>query len=179
MRRIRSTHLTALAIAGALALSGCGSTSDDMTAADDMASTATSTATDMNTDTATDMKTDMATDMETTAPPSPEPAAMLPGAYLTLAEYRDQAAQREGSTVVFFFHAPWCPSCRATEESLTTEGVPAGLTVVKVDYDSETDLRREYGITQQHTFVQVDPDGAELAKWTGSTTAAQIKAETV
>jgi thioredoxin 1 len=176
MRRIRSTHLTALAIAGALALSGCGSTSDDMTAVDDMASTP---ATDTATSPATDMKTDMATDMATTAPPSPEPAAMLPGAYLTLAEYRDQAAQREGSTVVFFFHAPWCPSCRATEESLTTEGVPAGLTVVKVDYDSETDLRREYGITQQHTFVQVDPDGAELAKWTGSTTAAQIKAETV
>ena len=44
---------------------------------------------------------------------------------------------------------------------------------------AETDLRKQYGITQQHTFVQVDPDGGELATWTGSITGAENKAETV
>ncbi len=51
--------------------------------------------------------------------------------------------------------------------------------MVKVDFDSETDLRKTYGITQQHTFVQVDPDGEELAKWTGTISGADIKAKTV
>ncbi len=57
--------------------------------------------------------------------------------------------------------------------------MPDGLTVVKVDYDTETDLRQQYGVTQQHTFVQVDESGAELAKWTGSADGAAILAGTV
>ena len=62
---------------------------------------------------------------------------------------------------------------------MTADGVPAGLTVVKVDYDTATDLRKTYGITQQHTFVQIGPDGAQLAKWTGTKTGEAIKAKTL
>jgi thioredoxin 1 len=105
--------------------------------------------------------------------------AMAAGAYLTKKEYENQMAAREGTTIVYFFHAPWCPDCRATEEAIEADGIPAGLTVVKVDFDTETDLRREYGVTQQHTFVQVGPDGEQLATWTGSRDGAEIKAETV
>lgn len=101
------------------------------------------------------------------------------GAYLTLADYRDRMSARQGTAVVYFFHASWCPTCRAAEEAIERDGIPDGLTVVKVDYDTETDLRREYGVTTQHTFVQVDADGAELAKWTGSRDGAEILAKTV
>jgi thioredoxin 1 len=167
MRRIRLTHVTALALAGALVLSGCGSQTSEGDAA---GPSPTTTSTSMSESTP---------EPASTATPTADAAAMAPGAYLTLAEYQSEMAQREGTAVVYFFHAPWCPTCRATEESVTTDGVPAGLTIVKVDFDSETDLRQQYGVTQQHTFVQVDPDGNELAKWTGSTTAAEIKAETV
>lgn len=171
MHRIPLTHVAAaLALAGVVGLSGCGSQGAEEAAADPaMASSAMSSETMGPAESAS----------ADPAAPTGDLDAMVPGAYLTLAEYRSRMAQREGTTVVYFFHAPWCPSCRATEESLTTDGVPTGLTLVKVDYDSETDLRRQYGVTQQHTFVQVDADGGELAKWTGSTTAAQIKAETV
>ncbi|MEO7423246.1 MAG: thioredoxin family protein, partial [Ornithinibacter sp.] len=86
---------------------------------------------------------------------------------------------REGTKVVYYFHADWCPSCRATEASIDAEGLPAGLTLVKVDFDTDTDLRKQYGITQQHTFVQVDPGGTELAKWTGTISGADIEAKTV
>jgi hypothetical protein len=34
--------------------------------------------------------------------------------------------------------------------------------VVKVDYDSNQDLRAEYGVTQQTTFVEVDSSGKKL-----------------
>ncbi len=105
--------------------------------------------------------------------------AMLPGAYLPYDAYQKQMAERHDTKVVLFFHATWCPDCKATDTSLTTDGVPAGLTVVKVDYDTMTDLKKKYGITQQHTFVQIDGAGMELAKWTGTRTGAEIKAKTV
>jgi thioredoxin 1 len=124
------------------------------------------------------------TTSSTAAAPSPSasgsPSAAVPGgAYLTRAEFAEQAAARAGTKVVYFFHASWCPTCRATEQAIARDGVPAGLTVVKVDYDEETDLRRQYGVTTQHTFVQVDPSGAELATWTGSEDGAAILARTV
>lgn len=101
-----------------------------------------------------------------------EPAS-APGQYLELAEYQSDTAVAEGTDVVLFFHATWCPDCQEAEKSLTSEGVPDGLTVVKVDFDSETDLRQQYGVTVQHTFVQVDGK-KEIKKWTGSASGAEI-----
>ena len=117
----------------------------------------------------------------TAAATSTGSAATAPadGAYLPKAEYQDQMASRAGTKVVYFFHASWCPTCRATEAAIARDGIPAGLTVVKVDFDTETDLRKEYGVTTQHTFVQVGPDGGELAKWTGSVSGADIEDKTV
>lgn len=164
------TALAGLTLAGALLLSACGTATD--TATDAAQTSETMSSEDMT-------ETPDAEMTDGTATTEPEAMAMAPGAYLTLAEYQDQMADRAGTTVVYFFHATWCPTCRATEESVTADGVPDGLTLVKIDFDTETELRQQYGITQQHTFVQVDQDGTELAKWTGSTTGAEIKAETV
>ncbi|WP_377644643.1 thioredoxin family protein [Oryzobacter terrae] len=107
------------------------------------------------------------------------PDGAAAGAYLSKADYAEQAVSRAGTTVVYFFHAPWCPTCRATEKAIGRDGIPAGLTPVKVDFDTENDLRKKYGVTTQHTFVQVDPSGAELAKWTGSIGGAEILAKTI
>jgi thioredoxin 1 len=104
------------------------------------------------------------------------------GQYVDLATYRADPAAYAGTKVVLFFHASWCPQCREVEQSLTSAPVPAGLTVVKVDYDTQTHLRRTYGVTIQHTFVQVDPSDpsqAALATWSVATTADQILAKTV
>jgi thioredoxin 1 len=106
-------------------------------------------------------------------------ASAAAGAYVTLQEYEADPSAHAGSAVVYFFHAGWCPSCRATESALGESGVPDGLTVVKVDFDAATELRQRYGVTQQHTFVQVDDNGSELARWTGSADGAAILAETV
>lgn len=100
------------------------------------------------------------------------------GTYLTYADYEQDPSAYAGTAVVLFFHASWCPSCRATEQAVRASGVPAGLTLVKVDYDTATDLRRRYGVTVQHTFVQVAADGTEVATWTGSADGAAILAAT-
>lgn len=95
--------------------------------------------------------------------------------YLTSAEYETKKASLAGNKTVYFFAASWCPSCQAADKSLKAEGVPDGLTVVKVDFDKGTELKKKYGITQQHTFVQVDNSGKELKKWSGSVSGEGIK----
>ncbi len=70
---------------------------------------------------------------------------------------------------VYFFHAAWCPSCKSADSDLKSNlsKIPAGVAVFKTDYDTESALKKTYGITYQHTFVQVDGVGKEVAKWNG------------
>ncbi len=103
-----------------------------------------------------------------------EPAAAPAGAYIDQADYEADPAAYAGADVVLFFNASWCPTCQEATGNLSGAAYPAGLVVVSVDYDAATDLRQRYGVTTQHTFVQIDADGAEVAKWTGSVDVAGI-----
>lgn len=164
MRRTAVPALAATALA--LALAACGSTG---TGGDQASDPVTSTTTGSR----------AASTADPSAGSSASGDAVAAGAYVSLADYEADPTAHAGTTVVYFFHAEWCPSCRATESALAESGVPDGLTVVKVDFDSATELRQRYGVTQQHTFVQVDDGGAEVATWTGSADGAAILAETV
>lgn len=88
------------------------------------------------------------------------------------------AAANNGD-VVLFFHATWCPTCKAADANIKQSGVPEGLTILKLDYDTETELRKKYGVTTQHTFVQVDANGELVKKWSGSRDVESIVAETL
>jgi thiol:disulfide interchange protein len=98
-----------------------------------------------------------------------------PGAYVDYADFDADRAAYADSTVVLFFHAGWCPTCKQADRNLMADpaGIPTGLTVVQVDFD-DADLRREYGVTQQHTFVTIGPDGSKRKVFTGALTAADI-----
>lgn len=100
---------------------------------------------------------------------------MMKGAFVTYDQYSSSMAMYEASMVVLFFHAPWCPDCKKTEMNLSSSGVPEGVTVVKVDYDSATELKARYGITKQHTFVLIDKDGMAKKTFTGTFDGASIK----
>ena len=73
----------------------------------------------------------------------------------------------EYDKTILFFYAPWCSECRAFEEAIQKEGVPAGTQILKVDYDSNQELRKKYGVTLQTTFVRVDKSGAKQKLWVG------------
>lgn len=84
-------------------------------------------------------------------------------------------ASAASSRRVLFFYANWCPLCKPADESFTknVSKIPADVTLIRVNYnDSDTDqaekdLAKKYGITYQHTFVQIDAQGNEVVKWNG------------
>ena len=78
--------------------------------------------------------------------------------------------------ILLFFHAPWCPYCRSLDKELNKEisTIPENLLLLKTDYDTETALKQKYGVTYQHTFVQIDNKGNLITKWNGSENLSQI-----
>lgn len=70
---------------------------------------------------------------------------------------------------VLFFHATWCPTCKAANANFEDNlgKIPANVVLLKTDYDTETALKQKYGVTYQHTFVQVDAAGNAVTKWNG------------
>ena len=87
--------------------------------------------------------------------------AVQPGDYV---EYYDGAIAETAGTKVLYFHASWCPKCRALEADILANEIPDNFTVFKVDFDTATELRQRYGVTLQTTIVYVDDEGDALAK---------------
>ncbi len=81
----------------------------------------------------------------------------------TYVNYADDVIAQTSGTKILFFHAPWCPQCRTLEADIQEKGVPSGVTIIKVDYDSSQSLRQKYGVTIQTTLVKVD-DQANLVE---------------
>ena len=81
--------------------------------------------------------------------------------------------------VVLFFRASWCPTCRAVDADIKVNlsKIPGSLAILDVNYDNSTALKQKYGVTYQHTFVQVDKDGNLIKKWSGSPTLSALVAE--
>ncbi len=75
----------------------------------------------------------------------------------------------KGKKRVYFFHAPWCPTCRPADAQFqaNVDSIPEDVILFKTDYDSSTDLKKQYNVTYQHTFVLVDDTGREVTKWNG------------
>ena len=88
-------------------------------------------------------------------------------------------ARAETEDVVLFFKADWCPSCRAVDADIKANlaKIHSGINILEVNFDSSTELRKKYGVTYQHTFVQIDAQGNMLKKWSGSGTLTALMAE--
>jgi len=80
-------------------------------------------------------------------------------------DYYDGIIAKIPDQKILFFHAPWCPQCRALEADIKKGPVPDGVTIIKVDYDSMQQLRQKYGVTLQTTLVKVDDQGNLIKKY--------------
>ncbi|MBM3272066.1 thioredoxin family protein [Candidatus Kaiserbacteria bacterium] len=103
-----------------------------------------------------------------------ESAMMKTGSYVAYAPER--LADAVKGKVVLFFRAGWCPTCRSLDKDIRANAakIPAGVTILDVDYDTATSLKQKYGVTSQHTLVQVDAQGNQIAKWGGSSSLAAL-----
>lgn len=76
---------------------------------------------------------------------------------------------------VLYFYANWCPICRPADANFkaNTSKIPEDMVVIRVNYndtdtdEEEKDLAQKYGITYQHTFVQIDAQGNKITVWNG------------
>jgi len=98
-----------------------------------------------------------------------------PGSYEAYAPEKIAKAN-ENNDVVLFFRASWCPTCRTLDKNIKADlsSIPSSLTILDVDYDNSTELKKKYGVTYQHTLVQVDAGGNMIKKWSGGSNIADI-----
>lgn len=93
---------------------------------------------------------------------------LAPG-YYTYSSSEIEAARQRGDRVVLYFWAPWCSTCTSLDLDIKQKKtmVPPGVAVMRIDYDSARELKRQYNVVTQHTFVQIDSKGKELSSWVG------------
>jgi len=85
-------------------------------------------------------------------------------------EYTPSAAQSlRTQNRVLFFEAGWCANCRDALKELETRSaeIPASVTVLRANFDFETELRKKYGVHYQHTFVVLDTSDQVVKMWVG------------
>ncbi len=98
----------------------------------------------------------------------PGGAMMSSGGKVVFTNLDDARMLAAAGPTVLFFHADWCPQCRAEMRQIDSRLHELGnITVIVVDYDRFAELRKMYGITYQHTYVQIDDDGKKIALWNG------------
>ncbi len=88
----------------------------------------------------------------------------------------EKFAKAHDGHVVLFFRASWCPTCKALDSDIKghMSDIPEGVTILDVNYDTETALKQKYGVTYQHTLVEVDSQGNMISKWSGSPTLSEL-----
>lgn len=87
-------------------------------------------------------------------------------------------ALAEGRPILVHIHAPWCPTCRAQDpilEKLEADPKFSGLSVFRVDFDSQKDAVRSFKATSQSTII-VFKGGKEVGRSVGDTNAGSIAA---
>jgi thiol-disulfide isomerase/thioredoxin len=89
------------------------------------------------------------------AAPMSKPAMMMAREFAPFTKAAFMAAADAGKTTLVFFHAPWCPVCKAQEPKVLARlnGDAKDVVALKVDYDTNVDLRKEMNVEKQSTLI--------------------------
>jgi thioredoxin-like negative regulator of GroEL len=89
-----------------------------------------------------------------------------------------KAAQVAGKPIVVEIHADWCPECKAQNrvlDRLDNEPRYARMVRLRIDYDGQKNLVKQFKARQQSTLIVYKGD-KELARAVGITGEDQIRA---
>ena len=116
------------------------------------------------------------TDMMSDDTMKPEAMMQKSTGYIEYDAAKVEEALASGQKVALFFHATWCPSCKALNTAIMSDitAIPADTLIVKVDYDTSTELKKKYRVVGQHTTVVFNADGTEKSKKLGARSVAEI-----
>ncbi len=103
-------------------------------------------------------------------------AAMSTGHKVIFTDMAAAQALAAKGPVVLFFAADWCPYCQADLKDINANGATLkDITIVVLDYDKERAVKKQFGVTVQDTFVQIDAKGTKLAAWNGGGVAGILQ----
>lgn len=92
--------------------------------------------------------------------------------------YSEEALAAAGpdDTVVLFFSAVWCSTCKVLRDDIAAQqqSIPDDVLILLVDFDDSGDLKQQYEVIRQHTLVQVDNTGRGIARWELSRSLEQV-----
>jgi thioredoxin 1 len=101
-------------------------------------------------------------------------AAAVPKAF-TQQEF--DSLSRSGKPVIVDVSAVWCPTCKAQKpivEGLAVKAPYKDVTVLRVDFDSEKPILKEFSVASQSTLIAFK-GGKEAGRSVGDTTPAGIE----
>ena len=102
-----------------------------------------------------------------TKPTEAQPAEVASSAGQFVDYTEEVLAETSDKNQVLFFSAAWCIECRGVERNIKAGTIPEDLVIIKVDYDTEDELKKKHGVVTQTTFVQIDESGDQITKWQG------------
>ena len=109
------------------------------------------------------------------ASPKDMPHPPMKNAFQPFTAEAFKSAMQEGKTTLVFFHAPWCPVCKAQEPKVLAHlnGDHKDIVAFKVDYDTNAGLRKEMKVDKQSTLI-LYRGATEVARLSYKSDAASI-----
>ena len=95
----------------------------------------------------------------------PEPESIKPGAYI---DFSNEAfVGSAGTKRILFFYSDQIPKSVTLGQEITllSDQIPENVTILRVNYDSESELKTKYNTTTPNVLIQVDTDGKEISRW--------------
>jgi len=98
------------------------------------------------------------TDMNTNSNSDTPAAEVSTSMYKTFTASAEEAV-KGNEPYVLFFHFAWCSTCKALDKDLTAQASDLKGTVLKADFDADTELKAKYGVTTQHSILFFNKEG--------------------